>query len=52
MNKRGAVEFLYQQGFTAEATYDKLWERYPDLTPEWVQEVFEELDDGEDDPAF
>lgn len=52
MNKRQAVEFFYQQGMEASYAYDKLWERYPDLTLEWVQEVYEELDDGDDEPAF
>lgn len=44
MNKRNAVEYFYHQGMEASYAYDKLWEKYPDLTLEWVTEVYEELD--------
>lgn len=44
MNRRQAVEFFYHQGFDAQYAYDKLWQKYDDITPEWVLEVYEELD--------
>lgn len=49
MNKRSAVEFFFHQGFTPDYAYGKLYSKYPDLTYEWVEEVYDELAQQETD---
>lgn len=49
MTKRQAVEWCYLEGFSAEFALDKLYEKHPGITLEWIQEVYDEMEEAEDD---
>ena len=45
MNKRHAVEWLYYEGRSPSYVYERLRSKYPDITIEWIKEVFDEMED-------
>lgn len=49
MNKRQLVEWYYHDGWDALDVYDKMNEKYPDITLEWITEVYQELGGFDDD---
>lgn len=47
MTKRQAVEWCFHEGLSSEFAYDHLHEKYPEITIDWIEEVYKDMYDSE-----
>lgn len=47
MTKRQVVEWCYHEGLSADFAYEHMLDRYPEVTLDWIEEVYKEMDNAE-----